>query len=1130
MRLVTFLKTVAREMLDLEYGSVDDKPREYMKVQSGTQRKSGSCYNVQASQNSTIGNSSDPKRQAQARRCFLCNNDHLMTTCKVFLEMSPQKRLDAVREKRLCFNCLQFRNHTAKMCKFAARYGANNCTCKHSKLLHAALSAARDKVSYSQSSDTVERRQDREEAQVKQVKGDSFACGGSAVKMVSLPIVTIYVKGIGQDEYIQTNALLDSGSNRTFCSKELIEQLGVKGKQTTLSLQTLNEGKDTAANEVSLEAIGTIGKRRKRQVIQLPKVYALSDFPALKGSVALSTDVRTFSHLNDICISNSAELDVAIIIGQDVPQALVPLEVRRGKEGEPYAVRTALGWTVNGPLDTVATYTDARCNYVHVEAGSDLGLEAQVERFWNIDTGHVLAGSRPQMSVDDKKVIKVWESSLKHSDGHYELDIPFKSEPTQLPDNKPLALKRLQYLSRRFGKDPELHRRYQSEIQTLLDKGYAEVVPEREVDGVPGRTWYLPHHAVTNPNKPDKLRVVFDCAAEYLGNSLNKCVLQGPDLSNNLLGVLLRFREGRIAIMSDIEAMFYQVNVSPSHRDALRFLWWKDGDVSRDPGIYRMKVHPFGGVWSPSCTSFALRQTAEQNSDMFDPETVQTVLRDFYVDDCLKSVDSESKAVKLVGELSQLTSLGGFHLTKWISNNRKVLQSVPVNDRAKEIKTLDLDRGTLPIERALGLSWDTNNDSVGIKTNPKNVAHTKRGLLSVTSSIYDPLGLVCPFVLQAKKLFQSECKLIKGWDEELHVDNKNRWLRWLRELPELEKVTVDRCVLPESFGACTTMEIHHFCDASQEAYGVVSYLRAVNDRGRVHCSFLLGKSRLAPIKQMTIPRLELMAAVMAVRVSSTLEQELQLKIDRNVFWSDSMIVLQYVKSKTRRFHTFVANRVAIIHDGSYPEQWRYVDTKSNPADDASRGLSAPELVQKGRWLQGPEFLWGDELEWPKPPDDLPDIQDDDREVKQSIQSCVAVTEHSENPVDRLLSYHSTWHRLRKAVAWLLKFKKWLRDRAMTKMSLDAADTMEAERAIVQYLQGKCYGHELSDLRSQRVVSRKSHIHDLEPCLLDDGIIRVGGRLQEAPIQDSAKHPTILPRDHHVTELIVRHTHEWQHKT
>ena len=213
-----------------------------------------------------------------------------------------------------------------------------------------------------------------------------------------------------------------------------------------------------------------------------------------------------------------------------------------------------------------------------------------------------------------------------------------------------------------------------------------------------------------NPNKPDKVRVVFDCAARYNGVSLNSQLLQGPDLTNNLVGVLIRFREEPIAIMADIEGMFHHVRVSPKDCDALRFLWWPENDFNKDPEDYQMLVHLFGAASSPSCANFGLKQTADDNQEMFSEEALRTLRRNFYVDDCLKSVKGETKAISLVSELRALLSKGGFWLTKWISNSRRVIESVPTSERAISVKDLLLDQ--LPCECALGTQWDVETPLV----------------------------------------------------------------------------------------------------------------------------------------------------------------------------------------------------------------------------------------------------------------------------------------------------------------------------------------------------------------------------------------------------------------------------------
>ena len=716
--------------------------------------------------------------------------------------------------------------------------------------------------------------------------------------------------------------------------------------------------------------------------------------------------------------------------------------------------------------------------------------------------------------------------------GHYQLAIPFKSDPPGLVDNRPMAEWRLRSLGKRLSKTPELQERYRKEIDNLLVRGFAEKVPDVELDAAPGRTWYLPHHCVFNPNKREKLRVVFGCAAKSQGKSLNDMVLQGPDLMNRLVGVLARFRKHPVGIMADVEAMFHQVQVEKQDRDALRFLWWPDGDTVQPPDVHRMTVHLFGGVWSPSCVNFALRRTADDNAENFNADVVTTVKENLYVDDCLKSLDSEDETIVMVKQLTDILAKGGFRLTKWISNSRRVIESVPPDERAKGIKNLDLDQEELPVERALGVHWDTEHDLLRMKIKSKQGSQTRRGLLSVICSVYDPLGFVCPYVLRAKLLFQNECRIVgKSWDDPLEAQTQEYWAKWLDELPLLNEFAVERCLVPSNFGEISECHLHHFSDASKDAYGSVSYARFVNVAGEVHCGFLMEKSRLAPLKTMTIPRLELSAAVVAVNMDQMLQRELKRNTCGSTFWTDSILVLQYIKNRSKRLHTFVANRVAVIHDGSSVDQWRYVNTDLNPADDASRGLDAHSMISKERWRKGPEFLWKGEESWPATPKPQ-ELLETDREVKKVAVSRVteaSVTDVKE-AVERLISKFSSWNRLKKAVAWILCYKKWLIERRSQSIwddnRLTAAEMDDAEVAVIKYVQRTNYEQGMRDLeKGRRSVQRQSSIYSLEPIMDESGVLRLGGRLRQAPIEESRKFPAILPKRHHVSSLIVRHAHD-----
>ncbi len=304
-----------------------------------------------------------------------------------------------------------------------------------------------------------------------------------------------------------------------------------------------------------------------------------------------------------------------------------------------------------------------------------------------------------------------------------------------------------------------------------------------------------------------------------------------------------------------------------------------------------MTVHLFGAVSSPSCACYALRRTAQDNQASFSPAVVETVNRNFYMDDLLKSLPSEEDAVAMAKDLIAICGKGGFTLTQWISNSREVLQCIPEELRSKTLCELDLDRDKLPVDRALGLQWCIETDSFKFKLKVKEKPSTKRGMLSMISSIYDPLGFLAPLILPAKLLLQDLCRMKYDWDDPIPSALQERWNRWLTDLEKVADFQVNRCVKPEGFGKITCAQLHHFSDASESGYGTATYLRIQNVKEMVHVAFLFGKARVAPLKAVTIPRLELTAAVVAVRVDRMLQSELQLPLKKACFWTDIFIVI-----------------------------------------------------------------------------------------------------------------------------------------------------------------------------------------------------------------------------------------------
>ncbi|XP_042227704.1 uncharacterized protein LOC121870030 [Homarus americanus] len=524
-------------------------------------------------------------------------------------------------------------------------------------------------------------------------------------------------------------------------------------------------------------------------------------------------------------------------------------------------------------------------------------MERQVKLFWELESGDTGALQSAAHSLEDKRVLRLWSETGIKTNGHYQFPIPFRNENTELPNNKAMAERRLDGLRRRLSKDARLRQGYVEEINKLLAEGYAESVSKFQLESDTGLVWYLPHHPVLNPNKPNKVRIVFDCAAKHKGTSLNNQVLQGPDFNNKLLGVLFRFRQGTTAIMADVEAMYHQIQVEPEHRDALRFLWWENGNLSREPVTYRMKVHIFGGVWSPSCATYTLRHTFQDHRSEF-PDMVAQAEVNFYVDDLLMSLDSSNEASMLACQLRILLACGGFRLTKWASNHKGVLATIPPEERQNALKEIDLRQDKLPMERALGVRWLLEGHQLAIKVQPNSRPATRRGVLSLVSSIYDPLGFVAPFIIRAKILFQCECRRQLGWDEPLSAINHTTWSTWLEELAHLGKLSVPRCLKTACAKEIISAQLHTFCDASQAAYGAVTYLRLIDSGGSIQCSFVYGRAKLAPLKQLTIPRLELCAAVLAVNADRTIRREMTMTIHESYFWTESMLILQYIANSS----------------------------------------------------------------------------------------------------------------------------------------------------------------------------------------------------------------------------------------
>ena len=1111
-------------------------------------RDKGAKFNQpfrKASINTVQGEASRPFRSNGAgnTQCEFCSLSHALWKCQEFGKESVEKRWSFAKDKHLCFNCLG--HHFSKSCKSKVR--CSNCKASHHTLLHRAPGetvSPPDGASKEVGNGAGEVRQVMS-VSMKQVKpsGESHGLEEEAraarensttqtrTCQVRLRVVPVRVWGDGK-RLVDTYAFLDEGSDTTLCTDGLIDKLKVRGESVRISLATVNGTETQVARRVSLSAQGF----DEVAIIHLPNVISVPSLPGLRSSIPTGRDLDLYPEMLKGVTFPDLECGVELLIGADVPGAHRSLEYRMNHSGGPNAVRCALGWGLVGPTALPREFVANEVGHVNFVQSERVVLNDLMKRMY--ETDFLSKGKDIDLgaSVEDKRALRAMEESVTKVSGHYQISLPWRSARAKLPNNKMVAENRLEYLGKRLEKDPEMHQKYRDKMKEYLENGHARKVPKDSL--APSlKTWYVPHHATRG-----KFRIVFDCAAKFRGTSLNDHLLQGPDHTSSLVGVLLRFRSRPIAVMADIKGMFHQVRVGPADCDSLRFLWWPDGNLEAKPEEYQMLVHLFGATSSPSVCGYALLRVATDNETLASKKVIQALRRNFYVDDLLISFDSENEAAEVVKELKDLLEGSGFHLTKFLSNSLGSLSSVSKEDC--RISQGEVDINSPRTEKALGVTWDPGLDEFRFQIRPTEKAVTRRGILSTISQCYDPLGMIQPALLPAKKLLQELCSSGLGWDDPIKAEDKSFWKQYVNLLGALGRTRVPRCYRPCQFEP-VEVQLHCFCDASQKGYGTVLYLRFVGPLGQVHCSFVMGRSRVAPIKPMTIPRLELVAAVVGAELTEFVQNELDFDPDEVVYWTDSTSVLGYIRSTARRYRTFVANRIAVIQSLSSPEQWRHVSTDQNPADVASRGQMPDQLPQSDIWFNGPAFLWLEQDKWPIASENSnSDSTISDAELLKCHQVLHAVcktTSAETDPLGPLLTYFSTFTKLKRAVAWFVRLTKIIRAKSSKALGnlmlgpvLFASELASAELDIVKHVQLCSFPEELASLKNENISAnndksltgrnlKTSRLRKLSPVLVN-GVLCVGGRLQRSSLPVASKHPIVLPSAHHVTSLIVLHAH------
>ncbi|XP_076660916.1 uncharacterized protein LOC143364466, partial [Halictus rubicundus] len=597
---------------------------------------------------------------------------------------------------------------------------------------------------------------------------------------------------------------------------------------------------------------------------------------------------------------------------------------------------------------------------------------------------------------------------------------------------------------------------YHAVIQEYLDLGHMSELPQEQQSP---EGYYLPHHGVVKvTSDTTKLRVVFDgSATTNSGIALNDALHTGPKIQDDLLHILLRFRIHRYVLTGDIEKMYRQ------------FL------LSRDEG------HRF-------------------------PQAGKILLRDFYVDDVLTGTSTIEEALSLREDLTQILKTARLTIRQWASNDLTLLTGLP--EQAINKKLYLGESSTL---KTLGIVWNSSNDSItyAVETCSPPSRSTKRSITSEIAKIYDPLGLLGPVIITAKMLLQRIWTIKVDWDESLPMDIHTEWIRFYNKLPALNNITFPRRTIIES---PRKVELHGFSDASEKAYGACLYLRTTDSRGHTETTLLFAKSKVAPLKTISIPRLELCGALLLTSLVETAKQALPVEIHKTIYWTDSTIVLHWVKTSPHTLKTFVANRVSEIQRRTANADWRHVPTADNPADLISRGQSPEDFLQPSIWQHGPTWLNEEESFWPTTELPQPETIPEQR-VAICLKALICDT--------TILDNCSSWGKLQRIIARCLRWK----GSNTTKGSLTSSELRYAHDVIIKLIQRQHFAEELRCL-SRSEIGVKGKLQQLNPFIDKDGILRVGGRLKNSRIPFAQKHPIVLPKAR-ITALIIEHEHRIQ---
>ena len=1005
----------------------------------------------------------DPVNKKQTL-CPVCKNAHKIYSCNEFLQMNFDQRESTIKQLNRCLQCLSY--HSGKDCQ--SKYACKKC---NSYLHHTLLHPESSDSSFTQKT-----------VMLTNSNTDSL-----------LSTIEVEVKDMF-GRFHKTKAVLDSASQVNAVSSSLLKKLNLKCTNDSTSIFGFGASRKGFNKSVQLSLRSPYQWRTKLDI----SATVVNEVCPMQPTTQLPMElINQFRNLNLADKTFYQPSKIEILLGSNVFSEILLNENPVIITGSPTAINSKFGYFLCGNIQTKNDIQPIKTSLLTAT------LENTLKRFWEIEEVDI---PKPK-SVEEVYVEEHFQKTFSRlSDGRFELSLCFKPHSSPLGFNRDIALKRFYSLERKLLKDPDAKSTYNKFFQEYLDLGHMSVATQEA-------KYILPHHAVYKPlSSSSKVRAVFDGSCmDDQGHSLNSKLAVGEKLQNELPQIIDSFRSHNIVVCCDIEKMYRNISLVKQDRIFQHIFWRATPHGSLQE--YELNTVTYGLTDSPFKALRCIRQLCIDNHKKY-PLAVHALKYHSYVDDVISGHNDISSATQLKQELIDILASASFKVKKWSSNSPELLSSIEEQDVEKLIIFSDDSVGI----KILGLIWNPHKDVFSYQVQPFEGTVTKRSVLSYIARIFDCNGFLAPVVLKAKLFIQQFWRKGYNWNDEIPDPLNTQWLTFVSEFPLLSQITIPRKI----FFPSAEFRLVGVCDASNNAMACSVYIH-VTLENECQTFLLRSKTKVAPLKPITIPRAELVAALLLAKlIKSIMCDGFTFKIKQIFYFTDSEIVLAWLKTEPSLLQTFVCHRVVQILELSNPNQWSHISTKENSSDISSRGANPSQLLDFPLYWNGPSFCSLPVNEWPRNNSsqviDISDLP----EVKK--HKTVLITSSSSDYLIEVITRCSTLCKMKRVFAYWLRYKQIIKYHIKITGRLSVMELNSALVECIKITQYHYYKDEINLISANKSLT--SSLRKLSPFLSNDGVLMVGGRLEFSSLPATSKHPMLIHAKSHLALLICNYYHTY----